>query len=447
MLRHSVGRCACCRQDRGRGRRRAPAVRAPLVLLLPDRLRSCCGAWRRSLGRDLLRSPEALPLATLITLIEAIDRAQRLEMDFAAAVPTCARLLGGLWRDRQTDWNVAGAAAAWALSLHREVEAGAAPREVLKLRFTPALCAELLRCAQEVGSALDAYRQKWSALDTRLAPGPELFPAGWEETSIAAQHAVLDAWLAAPERLWHHVGYRTVRDEAVAAGLPSLGAIADEWTTDQPPLPWVLESTWLEGLLRRAFSERHLLAAFDAPEHEQLVTRFADMDRSVLRLNRARVATAHHAALPSRAGGGAMGILATQIGLKQRHLPIRRLMERCWQPVLAIKPILMMSPMSVAMFLPPDGPRFDLVIFDEASQVRPGTPSAPSLRGRQVSWSATAGRCRRRRLLRRAWPAATSPRRRPPNRACATWRASSACSAAGAPYRSCAGTTAAGTTR
>jgi hypothetical protein len=71
-----------------------------------------------------------------MTLLEAIDRAQRLEMDFAAAAPTCARLLGGLWRDRQTDWNVAGAAAAWALSLHREVEAGP-PREVLTLRFTP----------------------------------------------------------------------------------------------------------------------------------------------------------------------------------------------------------------------------------------------------------------------------------------------------------------------
>ncbi len=338
----------------------------------------------RALGRGLLRSPEAPPLATLITLLEAVDRAQRLEADFAAAAPDCARLLGGLWRGRQTDWTVAGAAAAWAVSLHREVEAGAAPREVLKLRFTPDFCAELLRRAQDADLALGAYREAWSALDTRLVPGPGLFPAGREQAPLAAQGAVLDGWREDPERLWHHVGYRAVRDEAEAAGLASLCAIADDWTTGQPPLPWVLEATWLEGLLRRAFSERRHLAAFDALEHEQLVARFADLDRSVLNLNRARVAAAHRAALPSRAGGGAIGILATQIGLKQRHLPIRRLMERCWQPVLAIKPILMMSPMSVAMFLPPDGPRFDLVIFDEASQVRPEDAFGAVLRGSQV---------------------------------------------------------------
>ena len=41
----------------------------------------------------------------------------------------------------------------------------------------------------------------------------------------------------------------------------------------------------------------------------------------------------------------------------------------------------MMSPLSVAMYLPPDGPTFDMVIFDEASQVKPEDSFGAILRG------------------------------------------------------------------
>jgi very-short-patch-repair endonuclease len=316
--------------------------------------------------------------------MKAIMRAQGLEAVFADAAPICARLLGALWRGRQTDWKVARAAAEWALSIHRDVETGLVPREILNLGFTPDFCAALGHTAQETSEALAAYRANWAALNSRLVPGAELFPDGWDQTPMATHQAVLDGWAENPECLWNYVGYCAVRDEAMAAGLPSLCGIADGWSEAQPTLPWTLEVTWLEGLLRRAFSERPMLAAFDKSEHEQLVARFADIDREVLRMNRARVAAAHHGALPARAGAGAMGVLTDQFARQRRHLPIRRLMERCWRPVQAIKPILMMSPMSVAMFLPPDGPRFDLVIFDEASQVRPEDAFGAVLRGAQV---------------------------------------------------------------
>ena len=36
-----------------------------------------------------------------------------------------------------------------------------------------------------------------------------------------------------------------------------------------------------------------------------------------------------------------------------------------------LKPVFMMSPLSVATFIPPNSVEFDLVIFDEASQVKP----------------------------------------------------------------------------
>ena len=52
--------------------------------------------------------------------------------------------------------------------------------------------------------------------------------------------------------------------------------------------------------------------------------------------------------------------------------------------VQAIKPVFMMSPLSVATYLAPGSLQFDLVIFDEASQVKPVDALGALLRGKQA---------------------------------------------------------------
>lgn len=338
----------------------------------------------RNVARRLMRAPEAATLTTLISSLDAIARAQCLGNELLATAPICATLLGEIWQGVHTDWKVVRATTAWALSIHRDVSTGFAPREVLGLKFTPDFSASLGVLADAVIGALGVYRSRWEALRKRLVPGPELFPLGWDASTMNAHHEVLIAWGEAPGNLWNYVSFCSARDEAAAAGLASLCLIADEWDESQRELPWILEVTWLEGLLRQAYRDRPVLAAFRRHEHQQLISRFAEVDREVLRCNRVRVASAHYRSLPPRGGAGAMGLLMEQFARQRRHLPIRRLMERCWGPIQAIKPVFMMSPMSVAMFLPPNGPRFDLVIFDEASQIRPEDAFGAILRGAQA---------------------------------------------------------------
>jgi superfamily I DNA and/or RNA helicase len=52
--------------------------------------------------------------------------------------------------------------------------------------------------------------------------------------------------------------------------------------------------------------------------------------------------------------------------------------------IQAIKPVFMMGPMSIASFLHPGSIEFDLVIFDEASQVRPVEALGALLRGKEL---------------------------------------------------------------
>jgi len=58
-------------------------------------------------------------------------------------------------------------------------------------------------------------------------------------------------------------------------------------------------------------------------------------------------------------------------GQSRPRIALRDLIGRAGTAIQALKPCWMMSPMSVAQYLEPGKLHFDLVIMDEASQIRP----------------------------------------------------------------------------
>lgn len=91
----------------------------------------------------------------------------------------------------------------------------------------------------------------------------------------------------------------------------------------------------------------------------------------------------HLSNLPSGSYGG-MGTVRSEIGKKRRHLPIRKLMRQAGDAIQRIKPVMLMSPLSVAQYLPPDEISFDVLIIDEASQVRPEDALGALARTKQI---------------------------------------------------------------
>src|SRR5439155_5362256 len=73
-----------------------------------------------------------------------------------------------------------------------------------------------------------------------------------------------------------------------------------------------------------------------------------------------------------------------QANLKRRHLPIRQLFAAAPHMLTALKPCWAMSPLVVSQLLPADGRYFDVVVFDEASQVTPADAVPAILRAGQV---------------------------------------------------------------
>ena len=77
-------------------------------------------------------------------------------------------------------------------------------------------------------------------------------------------------------------------------------------------------------------------------------------------------------------------MLNAEIARKRGHKPIRVLLDQAGPAIQQLKPVFMMSPLSVAQFLKPGGMQFDLLVMDEASQIEPVDSLGAIARAKQI---------------------------------------------------------------
>ena len=123
-------------------------------------------------------------------------------------------------------------------------------------------------------------------------------------------------------------------------------------------------------------------------ELSSAVSQLQRVEASVCELAQQIVKARVGAAVPTQTNFGKdpeWGTLAREINKKARHMPLRQLFGRIPNVMAQLAPCVMMSPLSIAQYLPADAKPF--VIFDEASQIPSGTRSVPSRAVRRSSSS------------------------------------------------------------
>jgi very-short-patch-repair endonuclease len=142
--------------------------------------------------------------------------------------------------------------------------------------------------------------------------------------------------------------------------------------------------TWLAGVVQA----RPPLARFDALTHEQRIAEFRRLDREVLAENQAaltaRLRDRAQERLQDPAARAALPFLQREMAKQRNHSPLRKTLRHAESAIRAIKPCFLMSPLSVAQYLAGGEPTFDLVIFDEASQLPSEDAVGAIARGRQL---------------------------------------------------------------
>ena len=144
-------------------------------------------------------------------------------------------------------------------------------------------------------------------------------------------------------------------------------------------------------IANEACEQSDALGYFNRNEHEGRRRRFAGVDEDLMLLTRREIAAKAAIASPpegvSRGRVGElteMGLIRHEITKQKRFCRLRSLMHRAGRATQALTPCFMMSPLSVAQFLPPGEMHFDLVIMDEASQIKPEDALGTIARAKQL---------------------------------------------------------------
>jgi hypothetical protein len=283
--------------------------------------------------------------------------------------------LGSFYRGRATNWRELEDALAWARGT-REILGGPTDDVSARALVSTQHKAEELEpltdaCTKRLTSLLDEFAEPTRGAheqDLRTSFDDSLNLLGQLRATIDDIHVWQD-YLSARDALEHR---------GLAEGLRELEArrVSGDQVADS------IERSVLEQWVDEVSRGDHRLQPVRTSDRDDLVAHFRRNDKVLLENAAARVVNACSQRRP-RSNKGAAAHIQRQAELKRRHWPIRRLLTEAGAVAQQMKPCFMMSPLSVSQYLPPDL-CFDVVIFDEASQVRPCDAVNSIYRGSQL---------------------------------------------------------------
>ncbi len=366
------------------------ALALPLTALAGDlreaRSKFIVSRWliARRVRAELTRVAKTAPRGDLESMLADIEFLQRVGTVCNVATLALPELtLIGLRSSTQptsADFALDYAAARIALERARPLARAAQrffPHNIatLMVHVPQSIAAQTLAGAvSAVGDALDVLDHASERISARVNPTPTLLHAGASLDEIAARYTRL-CDNASSLSVWS--AFTVAREHARAQGLTAVADALLARTLPPNTAERAAETEMLASWIRRALRENVALADCVSNRMEPLRESYAQALDNYARgaANAVAVqARVRSKALLARAESDAAMRSAARVLDELRALTtirrsIRRVMREGACAIAALKPIVLASPLSAATLLPPDFPQFDLVIFDEASQI------------------------------------------------------------------------------
>ncbi len=339
----------------------------------------------------LIKPAEDVAIAELPSRLAAIKtlRRQSAEVDRVSAI---LGLPPGGREARDRDWSDLRQKAEWTrgfLDKHADRPAASLIRAATQPEIRDALVEAVRR---NVSACSDDFLQSWDDLTLLFDPdqpvstgvriGRDPIPSvlGWAEARRGDANWVQE---------W--VRFCEIREPIVQAGLTPLLAELLEGKLGVEDAKGAFQARFYRSWLDWVYEQDPTLRRFAADPHERQIADFRKLDQDAIRRSYTRI---RETLLSDPARPRAMsldapstselGTLLREVNKKKRHLALRLLFSRIPTVLLRLKPCLMMSPLAVSTYLNTREIRFDVVIFDEASQVRPYDAISAIYRGKQL---------------------------------------------------------------
>jgi very-short-patch-repair endonuclease len=236
-------------------------------------------------------------------------------------------------------------------------------------------------------SELAGAAAQFTQLRTELQElGGSLPDQAFMDLSTEDLSALLSALLGDQDTLTRWPDMHALRSALDARELGDLLSDLDARQTDVDLALEVFEYAWHRSVLEAVAFADPRVGAFNGDEHRRSVEEFrvGDAEHIETTAERVRRLCAEEAIRVQDEHKEQAQLIQYQAGLKRRHLAIRELFSAAPEVLTALKPCWAMSPLVVSQLLPSDKKYFDVVVFDEASQIRPADAVPAILRGERV---------------------------------------------------------------
>jgi hypothetical protein len=179
---------------------------------------------------------------------------------------------------------------------------------------------------------------------------------------------------------------------AVERGLKDFVALLEQESVDRKDIASLFGYRFFGTIAEALFQKHRLLGRFSALSHETICTEFRKLDAEIIRLRGRDVAAiaARLAAPPTGTSGARVAdksersLLEYLIPQTRPRMPIRQMLKAAGRAIQEYKPCFMMGPQAVAQYLEPGAIKFDVVVMDEASQLKPEEALGAIARGSQL---------------------------------------------------------------
>lgn len=343
--------------------------------------------------------PTGETLSTALShLVDVNDEDQFLQGLHAEA----SSLLEDSYTGVQTDWSAVERHAHWASTFAEvltRLAGGDAERADAIQKLVNPLVGEQ-RTALASGGAIgrklieyrDAYREFMTALGAVTEVAKSTASLAGDVHADGALERVqshLASWQQGRRFIQPWCLWRGVRAQAVAQGLQGVVESVELGLVPLADVAAHFEYSYRSWWLKRTVDNEPVLRTFSSADHERKIREFRDADTKFQKLTQAYIAATLSGKVPAASAAvvGAeseMGRLRRELARQRGHMPVRKLMQGLPTLLPKLKPCLLMSPLSVAQYLAADHSQFDVVVFDEASQIAVWDAVGVIARGKQL---------------------------------------------------------------
>lgn len=309
---------------------------------------------------------------------EKLNRLGELSRTIKDANPDTTKIFGSLWNGEESDWKLieescrlsektAEAIAQTSFDSEKRI---AIAKAIVDKWGTPSARETNRSCAEKINGDMKAVSDVITSLENDFAVIPEkiLSGADWSAYGQDKAEAVIRALPSLKE--WTGIVTLCKKLEEFGIGNVSDAYLSGEVATES--LVRTFDCDLCKAIITATISREEALSRFSGTIFDDTVRRFGEVLDSFSNLTMQELVAKLSAKIPTTgeaAGSSEIGILQKAIKSGGRMMSIRKLFDSIPNLLRRMCPCMLMSPISVAQYIDPAYPKFDLVIFDEASQL------------------------------------------------------------------------------